>query len=287
MRCKPPRLLRVLQTRDATARREQPRLRTTPAVYVRSRGAVATAAAAACAGRHDPTASHRLRPSRQATASHAPPACCCCPAASSGAHRAAHARKTGPGARKDCLGADVAFTSAINLFPNARFKADMAELPQQHTASGSEALDEVRARWRVRFCASVSRRSRRAQAERLLVAGSFAEAAEAAQRVLSEAKRDGAAPRDDADDEGEDLTVAAAAVLLQARRFQGDSAAALRTLLESAFASLHAVPPEALLLWCVTKPCCKPLRLPSAPSATASCCARPATALRAAPSCRR
>jgi hypothetical protein len=179
----------------------------------------------------------------------------------------------------------VAFSQISSL--TLALKADMAELPQQHTASGSEALDEVRARWRVCFCASVSRRSRRAQAERLLVAGSFAEAAEAAQRVLSEAKRDGAAPRDDADDEGEDLTVAAAAVLLQARRFQGDSAAVLRTLLESAFASLHAVPPEALLLWCVTKPCCKPLRLPSAPSATASCCARPATALRAAPSCRR
>ena len=84
------------------------------------------------------------------------------------------------------------------------------------------------------------------------MAGSFAEAAEAAQRVLSEAKRD-AAPRDDQDDEGEDLTVAAAAVLLQARRFLGDSPAALRTLLESAFASLHAVPPEALLLWCAAQ----------------------------------
>ena len=97
------------------------------------------------------------------------------------------------------------------------------------------------------------------------MAGSFAEAAEAAQRVLSEAKRD-AAPRDDADDEGEDLTVAAAAVLLQARRFMGDSPAALRTLLESAFASLHAVPPEALLLWCVSQ------TLP--PAAAHAACAR-------------
>ena len=85
------------------------------------------------------------------------------------------------------------------------------------------------------------------------MAGSFAEAAEAAQRVLSEAKHDAAAPHDDDDDEGEDLTVAAAAVLLQARRFLGDSPAALRTLLEAAFASLRAVPPEALLLWCAAQ----------------------------------
>jgi hypothetical protein len=98
----------------------------------------------------------------------------------------------------------------------------------------------------------------RAQAERLLVAGSFAEAAEAAQRVLTAAQRDGAPPADEEGDEGEDLSVAAAAVLLQARRYLGDSPAALRALLEAAFASLRAVPPEALLLWCAAlKPCCK------------------------------
>ena len=112
------------------------------------------------------------------------------------------------------------------------------------------------------------------------MAGSFAEAAEAAQRVLSEAKRD-AAPRDDADDEGEDLTVAAAAVLLQARRFLGDSPAALRTLLESAFASLHAVPPEALLLWCAAQTLPPAARTLPAPSVIAHCRARHATAIRA------
>ena len=79
------------------------------------------------------------------------------------------------------------------------------------------------------------------------MAGSFAEAAEAAQRVLTAAQRDRAPP---ADEEGEDLSVAAAAVLLQARGYLGDSPAALRALLEAAFASLRAVPPEALLLWC-------------------------------------
>ena len=82
------------------------------------------------------------------------------------------------------------------------------------------------------------------------MAGSFAEAAEAAQRVLTAAQRDGAPPADEEGDEGEDLSVAAAAVLLQARRYLDDSPAALRALLEAAFASLRAVPPEALLLWC-------------------------------------
>ena len=81
------------------------------------------------------------------------------------------------------------------------------------------------------------------------MAGSFAEAAEAAQRVLSGAQRDGDAREDDEDD----LSVAAAAVLLQARRYLGDSPAALRTLLETAFTSLRAVPPEALLLWCAAQ----------------------------------
>ena len=60
------------------------------------------------------------------------------------------------------------------------------------------------------------------------MAGSFAEAAEAAQRVLTAAQRDRAPP---ADEEGEDLSVAAAAVLLQARGYLGDSPAALRALM--------------------------------------------------------
>ncbi len=82
------------------------------------------------------------------------------------------------------------------------------------------------------------------------MAGSFAEAANAAQRVLTAAQRDGAPAADEEGEEGEDLSVAAAAVLLQARGYLGDSPAALRALLEAAFASLRAVPPEALLLWC-------------------------------------
>lgn len=161
----------------------------------------------------------------------------------------------------------------------------MIDVAEQHAASGSEALDEVRPPCHGCFCVSFSRSSCRAQAERLLVAGSFAEAAEAAQLVLSGVKRDGAVPRD-GDDEGEDLTVAAAAVLLQARRFLGDSPAALRTLLESAFASLHAVPPEALLLWCVAQTLRVPLRTLPAPSATGYCRARLATALSGNTSCR-
>lgn len=83
------------------------------------------------------------------------------------------------------------------------------------------------------------------QAERLLVSGSFAEAAEAAQRVLALTR----APARE-EEEGEDVSLAAAAVLLQARRFLGDSPAQLRALLEAQFVALHAVPPEALLLWC-------------------------------------
>jgi len=83
------------------------------------------------------------------------------------------------------------------------------------------------------------------QAERLLVSGSFAEAAEAAQRVLTLTR----APARE-EEEGEDVSLAAAAVLLQARRFLGDSPAQLRALLEAQFVALHAVPPEALLLWC-------------------------------------
>ena len=123
--------------------------------------------------------------------------------------------------------------------------------------SAGEALDEVRKRasapHHVRAadcgCHSLARTHPRvvcAQAERLLVAGSFAEAADAAQRVLTDAL----AGAGGEDDDAEDVSYAAAAVLLQARRFTGDTPATLRASLEATFGTLRAVPPDALVLWC-------------------------------------
>jgi hypothetical protein len=82
-----------------------------------------------------------------------------------------------------------------------------------------------------------------------LVSGSFAEAADAAKRVLTDALG-GAGGAAEEEDDAEDVLYAAAAVLLQARRFAGDTPAALRASLEATFGTLRAVPPDALVLWC-------------------------------------
>lgn len=97
------------------------------------------------------------------------------------------------------------------------------------------------------------------QAERLLVSGAFAEAADEAARLLSLPQAhgsdrgsragDGAVPAE----EEEDLRPAVAAVLLQARRLAGEQPRALRAQLQSSFGTLRAVPPETLELWCA---CC-------------------------------
>jgi hypothetical protein len=136
--------------------------------------------------------------------------------------------------------------------------ADAEAAPPAQSASA--ALDEARqpASRRVALPRTLTpvRALVCAQAERLLVAGSFAAAAAAAQGVLSRAS--GGAAAEDAEDEGEDLSYAAAAVLLQARRCAGDSPAALRALLETTFGSLRAVPPDALVLWCAAEQSAKP-----------------------------
>ena len=93
---------------------------------------------------------------------------------------------------------------------------------------------------------------RRPQAERLLVSGAFVEAAqEAAGLLAQQLTRGGGDGPGEASQEEEDVRLAAAAVLLQARRLAGDNPVALRTALEAGFGSLRAVPPESLELWCV------------------------------------
>ncbi len=82
------------------------------------------------------------------------------------------------------------------------------------------------------------------------MSGAFPEAASLAQRVLADIRAAAASGAEEADD-AEDCTLAAAAVLLQARSFAGDAPATLRGLLLDAFGSLRAVPPDALVLWCV------------------------------------
>jgi hypothetical protein len=87
------------------------------------------------------------------------------------------------------------------------------------------------------------------------VSGAFVEAAQEAAGLLAQQLTrgggDGGDGPGEASQEEEDVRLAAAAVLLQARCLAGDNPVALRTALEAGFGSLRAVPPESLELWCV------------------------------------
>ena len=126
--------------------------------------------------------------------------------------------------------------------------------PAMAAPSQVERLDEVRCDATRQHVATLFHRVRvcRPQAERLLVSGAFAEAAnEAAGLLAQQLARDGGGSPGEASQEEEDVRLAAAAVLLQARLLAGDSPAAVRAALEAGFGSLRAVPPESLELWCV------------------------------------